>query len=231
MNIAKAIKIKDGEAVVRVVRRYWLTLLPHILLAVLLVYAPFFFMVPLLTFGKWGLVILGGTVGIGFLFTLRLAILWRWNAFVVTTHRIVDIDQRGFFDRVVSEAPYDRIQDVSYRVRGPLGHLFGYGTVSLQTAGNAVMLELKGVSDPREVHHLITEQMHHRATRSEGGIRSAKVAQLLESAGDMTDAEARAFVMALQDAMEHPRTKGWTAKEVEDLYKDDDRDGETGRVS
>lgn len=229
MNIAKAITIKDGEAVVRIVRRYWLTLLPHILLAVLLVYAPFFFMVPLLSAGKWGLLVLGVTVGAGFLFTLRLAILWRWNAFVITTHRIVDIDQRGFFDRVVSEAPYDRIQDVSYRVRGILGHVFGYGTIALQTAGNVVVLELKGISGPREVHHLITEQMHHGATRSEGGIRSAKVAQLLESAGDMTDAEARAFVMALQDALHHPRTNGWTAKEVEELYKDDGEDA--GRVS
>jgi membrane protein YdbS with pleckstrin-like domain len=218
MNIAKVVRLKDGEIVVRVMRRYWVTLLPHILLALLLVYAPFFFLVPLMSVGAWGLVVLGLSVAAGVLFAVHFIHVWRWNAFVVTSHRIVDIDQRGFFERVVSEAPFDRIQDVSYRIHGFLGAILGYGTITLQTAGTTVQLELHGVGNPREVHHLITEQMHRRAGHGDGTARSAKVAALLESASDMTDTEARAFVIALQEAMKDKKQAGWSTKDIEDLY-------------
>ncbi len=225
MNVAKVIRIKDGEGVVRVIRRYWLTALPQALLAAALVYAPFFFMVPLLSMGTWGLVVLGTCVTAGFLYAVRAAVIWRWNVFVITTHRIVDIDQRGLFDRMVSEAPHDRIQDVSYRVRGIFGHIFGYGTISLQTAGNAMNLEIRGIADPREVHHVITEQMR-RDVPDGGGVRSAKVARLLEAASDMTDAEARAFISALQEALKGTKRLGWSGKDVEELYADTDTDAD-----
>ena len=195
--------MKEGESVLRTVRHYRLTYLPKGLLAFLLIAAPFFFLVPLVSLRTWGLITFAATVFVGLLFAARLLFEWYWNAFVITTRRVIDIDQRGFFHRTVSEAPYEKVQDVSFSISGILGTLLRYGTIVIQTAGAQINLELSHVRDPKDVHHLITETASSLQSESNGGIRSQKVAHLLDTAADLSDAEARAFLVALQEAVAH----------------------------
>lgn len=165
MDVEKVIQIKDGEKVVRIVRHYWLVYIPAALIAFLCIALPFFFLLPLFSWNWIGAAIFGISIFVGVLYALRLAILWHWNAFIITTHRVVDIDRRGFFDRIVSEAPYDKIQHVSYRIQGLFGTLGRYGTVVIQNAGMTTTLELPHVYDPRSVHHLLTEMIDYNQRR------------------------------------------------------------------
>ncbi|MBC7471757.1 MAG: PH domain-containing protein [candidate division SR1 bacterium] len=64
---------------------------------------------------------------------------------IVTSERIIDIDQRGLFLREVSELPIDNIEDVSYNQNGFWGTIFNYGDVIVQTAGST----LGQSSDPK----------------------------------------------------------------------------------
>ncbi|MBI4457964.1 PH domain-containing protein [Candidatus Uhrbacteria bacterium] len=204
MNISTAIHLKDGERVIRVVRHYFLVYVPKFALAFALVAAPIFFLVPLMRLRYAGPAIAAASIGIGAIYALRLMVMWYWNAFVITNQRIMDIDQQGFFERVVSVAPLERIQDVSYAIRGFWGTVFRYGMLGIQTAGTATNLELQHVYDPKEAHHLITELMAGRAAEVGDG-RASHGAQLIEAAASMNDAEARAFLVTLQDAV---RKKG-----------------------
>lgn len=194
MNTKSIVKLKDGETVVRIVRNFWLTYVGPFLFAFLLFAAPFFLMIPLFKMGSWGLGVFVVSLVAGLLVALRQAIIWYWNASVVTTQRVVDIDQRGFFDRTVSEAVFEKIQDVSYRVKGFWNTMLNFGTVVIQTAGATTNIELTNVRDPKEVHHLITEKMAARASGTDKPAPS-----LVSAAADMSDAEARAFLVELQE--------------------------------
>jgi len=202
MNVTAVIRLKDQEKVVAVVRRFPLVYAPRLAVAFLLVSAPFFFMVPL--FGlrwRWlGVAVFVLSVLVGMYLALRCFVVWFWNAFIITSLRIVDIDQRGLFDRTVSEAVYDKIQDVSYRVKGFWQTIFGFGTLFVQTAGAQATLELDGVHRPKDVHHVISETMARNLAMDENG-RSARVTNLLDAASGLSDVEARAFLVELQEAV------------------------------
>lgn len=206
MKIESVIKLKDDEKVLRVVRAYWLVQLPRAAFSFLLLALPFFFMFPLLSRGKWGAAIFVTSVLFGTLFSIRLLFQWYWNAFLVTNHRVVDVDQRGFFSRTVSEATYDKIQDISFAIHGIWGTLCGFGKLDVQTAGAAANLELAHVKDPKEIHHLVTEAMSsYRGTAAAPAGRDGKVGALLEAASELQDAEARAFLLSLNEAMKKTR--------------------------
>lgn len=225
MNVSRVIRLKDDEKVLRVVRNHWVTHVGGALLGSALFAAPFFFMVPLFALGVPGLLIFAACALLGALIAARTVVVWYWNAFVITSLRVVDIDQRGFFSRTVSEATYDKVQDVSYSVKGVLGTLLRYGALELQTAGAVSNLELPRVHEPKEVHHLITEAVAAHRTHANGGARSEKVAHLLDAASDLNDSEARAFLVALQGAL---KQEGRDLPSDEDLewLKRDIKDGQ-----
>jgi hypothetical protein len=223
VSITNVVKLKEKEKILAVVRHFPLLYLHKVLLAALLIAAPFFFMMPLLSLPmpKVGVAVFSVAVFAGLLYALRVFVIWYWNAFVITTVRIVDVDQRGLFDRVVSEASHDKVQDVSYRIKGLWGTVFKCGTLIVQTAGASANLELYYVRRPEDVQHLITEAV--AAYQQETGGRTERVSQLLNTAASLNDAEARAFLTGLQGALkDKPPDAGVTDDDVEGLMEGDD---------
>lgn len=201
MNVSKIVKLKDDERVLRVVRNYWIVYAPAWTAGFACVAAAFFLMLPLFSLGWGGIGVFAALNAVGLLVAARATMVWYWNAFIVTTLRVVDVDQRGFFSRTVSEATYDKIQDVSYAIKGVIGTVFRFGTIELQTAGSTTNLELHDVHDPKELHHVITQAMASHRDKANGGARSEKIAALLDAAAELNGSEARAFVVALQEAI------------------------------
>lgn len=229
MRLSKVMTLKQGEAVLRIVRHYGLTVAPRAFFAFALLAAPLFFMVPLFSVRPYGSAAFAVALFAGLLYGLRTFYEWYWNAFVVTTKRVIDVDQRGFFRRTVSEAPFDNIQDVSYQVHGVFGTVFGFGTVVVQTAGSQVNLELPCVKDPKDLQHLITETAGAQRTKSNGGTRSEKVAHLLDAAADLSDAEARAFLVAIQEAVSAssgPEVSVRSIEGIDEIMADTDEEQE-----
>lgn len=147
--------VKEGEEVRALIRRTPIVAILPILLCVVLIIAPFFFLYPLLKLGVGGSLILIASFLVGFLVGFRTLWVQQLNAFILTPTRIIDVDQRGIFHKVVSETTFDKVQDVSYVIKGVGPTLFRYGTVVIQTAGNAANLELAGVRFPQRVQDLI----------------------------------------------------------------------------
>lgn len=230
MNISRVIRLKEGEIIQAVVRNWWPINLGTYVLAGILLAGPFFFMIPLFAWRELGSAVIGVSLLAGALLGLRTFYLWYWNVFVITSERVVDIDQRGFFDRVVSEAPYDRIQDVSYRVKGVFGTVFHFGAIVVQTAGATANLEMPHVPAPEAVQHLITAQMSSYLERL--AVRSERASGLIEAAATMSDTEARAFVTELQVAMKPNEAPHRSAesKKVTDIKLPDDWRDESDRT-
>ncbi|MBI5467114.1 MAG: PH domain-containing protein [Candidatus Kerfeldbacteria bacterium] len=150
-------QLKDQEELVRIVRRHPIVLVPGIGFGTLLVLVDFFLIAWWFQYRLWGvsgwlfMLIVGGLV------IARTIYVWSHNAMAITTRRIVDINQRGFFERHVAEAPYETIQDVRYTVKGLWPTIFHFGTIIVQTAGTTTNLELTGVKHPVELQQEISD--------------------------------------------------------------------------
>jgi Bacterial PH domain len=55
---------------------------------------------------------------------------------IVTSERVIDIDQKGIFNREINELPLSSLEDVSFKQVGFLSTVFNYGNIILQTAGS-----------------------------------------------------------------------------------------------
>ncbi len=79
---------------------------------------------------------------------------WIKDKYVITDHRIIDIEQVTLFTRSQKEAPLARIQDVSSEIKSFWGALFRFGSVHVQTASDT-SLTLDDVPNPEKIQSII----------------------------------------------------------------------------
>ncbi len=141
----------------KVVRRYGLTFFWWWIFIVLLFGAPFFFIFWLFRHGWWGQALFIIPVILGVLSLMRTLFLWRANVLVATTHRIVDIEHRGFFEKTVSEVPYDQIENVFGKIKGFWGTIFRYGELAIQTGAGKVEIAAEKIKQPVRLQQEIND--------------------------------------------------------------------------
>lgn len=155
-QLTDVLQLKEHEQVRAIVRRHVVTLLPALCLAFVLIVIPFFLLFPLFELGIPGVIAFAVCVvgGIG----IAIRALWLWDAdvLIITTYRVLDVDQQGIFTRTVSEAPLATVQDVTWTKTGLLEALFGMGSLRIQTASTAPVIEALRVPFP----HRLAELLH-----------------------------------------------------------------------
>jgi len=157
MSIENKIKLKEGEQILSVIKRYGLTFFWWWIFILLLFVVPFFFMFWLFQHGWWGQTLFTIPVLLGILTIVRTLFLWQRNILIITTHRLIDIDQRGFFDKIVSDIPYDQVEDVMGRIKGFWGTIFRYGNLVIQTGSGKVQVIIDKIKQPTFLQQEINE--------------------------------------------------------------------------
>lgn len=170
-------ELEPGEIVVRSIRKHWfvffLMLLPYIFLALVPLILPSVFAWATRAFPAYvnlfqGLSLTHPFVRLGL--GLWWLILWigAFNAFtsyflnvwIITSQRIVEIRQEGFFNRKVSSFLLVRVQDVTTNVDGFFADVLGYGCVQVETAGTASnKFAMDGVKDPVGMRDVIMREI------------------------------------------------------------------------
>lgn len=161
-------ELEPGERVVLAARKHWflfaIELLPYAALALMPFLIPAFlqisptlapyaagvsFTTPIgrVAVGVWLLVVWTGAWGS---FTRYFLNLW-----VLTDRRIVDIKQRGYFNREVSSLLLSRVQDVTTDVVGFLPSMLGIGTIKVQSAGADEEFRMPGIPNPERMRDTI----------------------------------------------------------------------------
>jgi len=181
-NFLKKLNIKEDETVIRVLRRYPLSYLGSIIVAFILIGGPFFFLYLLIQWGKWGMIVFGGILLVGLLYLIRKLVVWRLNVLVITNQRVIDVDQRGFFSRLVSEVKLEQIQDVAYQIKGISQTLFHYGTLIIQPANLSVHFEANSIKNPGKIKDIINDL--RELAQQEGKISPKELTRLLKTIGD-----------------------------------------------
>lgn len=149
---------EQGEKIILLLRKHWITNVTWIVLAILLLFAPLalrFF--PLIDFlplrYQMMAIILWYLLVASFIFERFLT--WFFNAYIITDERIVDIDFFNLIYKQVTEAKIDRIQDTTLRMGGVVRTIFNFGDVLVQTAGAEPNLEFEDVPNPDEVMQIL----------------------------------------------------------------------------
>lgn len=84
------------------------------------------------------------------------------DVLVVTNRRIIDIEQKGLFSRIVSSVRFDRIQDITVEVHGIIPTLLNFGTLRIQTAGDEKEFIVRNINAPYAAKDFVMRE-HHRA--------------------------------------------------------------------
>jgi hypothetical protein len=157
MEAPKCIALKPNEEILELVQASRIPTCWLYVLSGLWTVLPFFFLFPLWRQGGWGVITFFVWLISGLLLLGRLYLMWVRTIFLVTDMRVIDHDQRGFFHRVVTQARFDQIDEVSVQVKGIIATLFRYGTLRLKLHGEAADIEVKYVKRPEHFADLIND--------------------------------------------------------------------------
>jgi len=172
LSIYRLPNMLPGEKVVKVMRRDTFILFKKVLLfAVLLILPLVFFYLVLSTNSDfvsseffYPLLVLGVSAYYLFiwLFFFFSFIDYYLDVWIITSERIIDIQQKGFFSRVIAEQKLTRVQDVTSETSGMIPTIFKYGDVHIQTAGEVQRFNFQEVPHPDEVRDLIIKLVQRK---------------------------------------------------------------------
>jgi membrane protein YdbS with pleckstrin-like domain len=162
------IKIEPNEHIIMELRKHWYVLLVETSFLIILVIGP---LVILTLAGLWIKINISlKTFLFGlFFYWLWLLILWlffwlAWtdyylDVWVITNKRIIDVEQKGIFNREISTFYYDRVQDITIEVRGLLATMMDFGDIHVQTAGQGREFILYKATSPHLAKREILNQV------------------------------------------------------------------------
>ncbi len=191
---------REDETVLLLLRRHWIILLAHGIVSLILLIVPIAgalilrsILPGLQTSSIYPFLVL--------LFWIYLMFVWTYffvgwidyylDAWVVTNDRIIDIEQNGLFNRVISEQRLYRVQDVTAEVKGPIQTFFNFGRVYIQTAAEHERFVFEDVAEPYQVKKVIIE-LHEKALEAEYA-RQAAIDTTVAMNEDLYSAEAKKF--------------------------------------
>ncbi len=74
---------------------------------------------------------------------------------IITTERIVKIDQHSVFRREISEFLISRVQDVRIEIKGALATLLKFGDLVVGTASEGPAFTFKSIPHPERIKDII----------------------------------------------------------------------------
>lgn len=157
----------EHENVHSIIRRHVSTMVVPLLISLVLIAAPFFFLYQLFAWKTIGLIIFFCSVVLGIVIALRALLLWDADVFVLTDLRVVDVDQQGVLSRTVAETALSSIQDVAWHRKGIVQTLFRTGTLSIQPASGGRAMIVMDISRPERVYARVNELRHQKSAPSE----------------------------------------------------------------
>jgi hypothetical protein len=97
------------------------------------------------------------SVLIGIIIALRAFLLWDSDVLIVTSNRLVKVDQKGVFSRFVTELSMGSIMDVSWKRHGVVDTLFSVGSLSVNSPAISKTIEMMRMSHPERLHGTIND--------------------------------------------------------------------------
>lgn len=164
------LKLTENEHIILVSRRHWWILARKIITIL------FLGLIPILFYSLWGFISPQITIPneevasafIYFALAIYYTFLWLYfciafvdyflDVWVVTDMRILDIEQKGLFNREISECYLSKIQDIVVEVKGVTPTFLNFGDLRIQTAAEKREFIFQQIPDPNKVKNIILDQ-------------------------------------------------------------------------
>lgn len=157
---------QPGEKIVIVLHRHWfvfISRLIRVIIATILPVVAIGIIMSVFNFRldagsmSYALVVMTGCIYLLFLLILLYGywLDYALDVFIVSDKRIVDIEQKGLFNRTVAEERIFRILDVTYEIKGVIPTFFKFGNVYAQSAAERQRFIFEDVPHPDKVSELI----------------------------------------------------------------------------
>jgi len=158
--------LQKGEKILLVTYSSWTLLIIPVLIALAGIVASYF--IGFIERYGWIAAVLG------ILYFTWKYFTWKVNLWVVTNFRV--IDEAGLISHYAKESPLDKINNVSYDMT-PMGRVFNYGHVEIQTAAEVGATDYYNVNHPRRLKDTITAaQSDYKVLQSTAQARQMAVA-------------------------------------------------------
>ncbi len=178
--LLEKIQLEQDEVVVSQVRKHWFILAVEVFAIVVSAFFPFIIVLVFFNIDSTHELAVKLNIHTSLLVALSamwLLIMWMvlfniWTNYyldlwVITTKRLIAIDQRGLFRRRVSSFRLERLQDMTVEINGLLATLLDYGSLRAQTAGgDGNEFIATGLPHPRELKALILQNSDTLMDRS-----------------------------------------------------------------
>ena len=86
-----------------------------------------------------------------------MLMLYFLNAVIITDQRVIQNNQKGFFNYDMIEIKLEKIQDISVKIVGPIATFLDFGDLEIQTAGTQVKFHFNGLPQPQKIKDLIMD--------------------------------------------------------------------------
>jgi hypothetical protein len=159
------IQFEADEVILLQVRKHWFVLCIQLLFVLVLAFVPGLFISLALsaedTFHFQGInTSVATALYAGWLIIMWMILFSIWtnyylDVWTVTNKRLIAVDQRGFFSRVISSFRLERMQDISVSVHGIIATFLDYGTIEIQTAGFEERFKVTGIPGPADIKSII----------------------------------------------------------------------------
>lgn len=167
------IKLSENEHIASVSRRHWWIFAEKSIAILFLALVPLFvyiirgFALPRISIlTEETIIIINSFLFLGsvlfylflWLYFTILFIDYYLDLWVITNTRILDIEQKGLFNREVTECYISKIEDMTVEIKGVLPTFMNYGDLYLKTASEKGELVFRQISNPNAVKNIVLEQ-------------------------------------------------------------------------
>jgi hypothetical protein len=164
------------EKIIKILRKDLFILFKKVTAFVVLIILPYIFFVfitgifPNLLIGpiSYPAIMLFGSIFYLFiwLFFFFSFIDYYLDVWVITSKRVIDVRQNGFFARTISELELEKIQDTTSEVKGVFPTIFRYGNLFIQSAGEKERFVFQDVPCPDAVRDVIIKLISAEKTKT-----------------------------------------------------------------
>jgi len=158
---------REGEEIKMILRKHKITLISFFLYMMFLAFLPLVFYLliapdvlpSLMTKPYSDIFVLSASIYYGFLWII---LFMGWSDYyldiwIITNERLLDVEQKGLFHRIVSELDLKRVQDITSNVSGAIPTFFEFGDIDIQTAAEMNKFKMKSIPHPVTIRREITE--------------------------------------------------------------------------
>ncbi len=159
-----------GEKTIKTFRKNPLTLTKRILKFLIFLVVSIFFLtyisqLEILSFAA-SYINIAALAGVVFSFSYGFYVwmTWYYDVYILTSERIIEARQKGFFSREVKEIDLHKIQDITYNVSGFIATIIGLGNVHIKSV-SGLEIEMERVGKPSVVREVILKLAEKKAKK------------------------------------------------------------------